>query len=349
MKKLGWVLFLLLGYLSSVSNAADTLQCKEVVRLYQERIDKADSTYKEINSLQMGDLRKTYSMDQLELESNILQNRLLNLMSIVIITLIVLSAGCFFYLKKQFCRLRHSQEALQEAKEVLEESFRNKSLLLSNMSHEIRTPLNALSGFSDVLTTPGIDEATRMQCNEIIQMNSSLLLNLVNDVVDISCLDLKNMQFQFKTIDATVLCQSVISTLDGIKQTQADIRFETSVVTLEIETDAVRLQQILINLLVNATKFTKTGIITLRLEEEEGEGMARFSVTDTGCGIPPEQQGRIFGRFEKLNEKAQGTGLGLSICRLIIKRLGGDIWLDSDYTTGARFVFTHPCRREVRK
>ena len=236
---------------------------------------------------------------------------------------------------------------LAAARVKAEESDRLKSAFLSNMSHEIRTPLNALSGFSDVLTTPGIDEETRKQCNDIIQLNSRLLLNLVNDVVDISCLDVTNMKFNLKQCNAVNLCEGIIQTLEGIKQTQAEIFFRTELPSLEIETDTLRLHQVLINILVNATKFTKEGSIILQLEQNE-EGMAQFSITDTGCGIPLEKQNSIFERFERVNEKSQGTGLGLAICQLIISRLGGKIWIDPQYTDGSRFVFTHPLKQEGR-
>ena len=236
---------------------------------------------------------------------------------------------------------------LAAARVKAEESDRLKSAFLSNMSHEIRTPLNALSGFSDVLTTPGIDEETRKQCNDIIQLNSRLLLNLVNDVVDISCLDVTNMKFNLKQCNAVNLCEGIIQTLEGIKQTQAEIFFRTELPSLEIETDTLRLHQVLINILVNATKFTKEGSIILQLEQNE-EGMAQFSITDTGCGIPSEKQNSIFERFERVNEKSQGTGLGLAICQLIISRLGGKIWIDPQYTDGSRFVFTHPLKQEGR-
>ena len=106
------------------------------------------------------------------------------------------------------------------------------------------------------------------------------------------------------------------------------------------------MQQLLINLLINATKFTTEGSITLEIRKESDD-TAVFSVTDTGCGIPPENQGRIFNRFEKLNEGAQGTGLGLSICQLIVEQIGGRIWIDPEYTTGARFVFTHPIKPDA--
>ena len=161
--------------------------------------------------------------------------------------------------------------------------------------------------------------------------------------MDISCLDVTNMKFNLKQCNAVNLCEGIIQTLEGIKQTQAEIFFRTELPSLEIETDTLRLHQVLINILVNATKFTKEGSIILQLEQNE-EGMAQFSITDTGCGIPLEKQGLIFERFEKLNDFAQGSGLGLSICQLIVTYMRGRIWVDSNYTQGARFCFTHPLK-----
>ena len=208
------------------------------------------------------------------------------------------------------------------------------------MSHEIRTPLNALSGFSSILTDTNIDQSIRQQCNDIIQQNSDLLLKLIDDVVDLSSLERGKMQFRMGTHDAIFLCRNVIDTVEKIKQTAAAVLFQTSLEKLELYTDEARLQQLLINLLINATKFTSEGSITLSLEVQ-GD-MAIFSVTDTGCGIAPEKQGKIFNRFEKLDENAQGSGLGLSICQLIVEHFGGKIWIDSEYTNGSRFIFTHP-------
>lgn len=318
---------------------------EEAALLYDSITTIVFSNYQEINTRKVEDMRKNYSINELELENNKQRNDLLRLVLISLLILIAASVFCFIYLKHQKRKLRLSQENLQKAKEAVEESIRNKSLFLSNMSHEIKTPLNALSGFSEVLTTPGIDDAVRMQCNEIIQLNSQLLLNLINDVVDISCLDANNMKFNLKTCEAVSLCRNVVNTLEGIKQTQAAILFETSLSSLNILTDTLRLQQVLINILVNATKFTKQGTITLKLERNAAE-MAEFSVTDTGCGIPIEKQDNVFNRFEKVSEKVHGTGLGLAICQLIIKRLGGEIWIDPHYTDGARFIFTHPLIKE---
>ena len=322
-------------------------QYEKAANLYKELGEKIDSDYKEISIHKVKDLRNTYSIDELQLANNQQQNHLLLLALIVLPCLIIITIFGFLYLKRKAKKLMLSKRKLQKAEKAVENSIRNKSLFISNMSHEIRTPLNALSGFSDVLTTPGIDEETRKQCNDIIQLNSRLLLNLVNDVVDISCLDVTNMKFNLKQCNAVNLCKGIIQTLEGIKQTQAEIFFRTELPSLEIETDTLRLHQVLINILVNATKFTKEGSIILQLEQNE-EGMAQFSITDTGCGIPSEKQSSIFERFERVNEKSQGTGLGLAICQLIISRLGGRIWIDPQYTDGSRFVFTHPLKQEGR-
>ena len=119
--------------------------------------------------------------------------------------------------------------------------------------------------------------------------------------------------------------------------------------SLILNTDEQRLKQVLINLLTNASKFTPSGIICLSIQIKEERNEVEFSVTDTGCGIPVEKAEKVFARFEKLNEHAQGTGLGLSICKINVENLGGKIWVDTSYTNGARFVFTHPLKTVPQK
>ncbi|MCZ2503153.1 HAMP domain-containing sensor histidine kinase [Bacteroides fragilis] len=276
------------------------------------------------------------------------QKKIWKLVFITILCLVVLLFVGLLYLRRAERKLLFSREELQKAKRLAEESVRNKSVFLSNMSHEIKTPLNALAGFSEILITPGIDDEVRAQCNDVIRLNSDLLLHLVNDVVDVSCLDVANMRFSVVPHEVVALCRNVVEMLRNIKQTSAEMIFETELSALEMETDPCRLQQVLINLLVNATKFTKEGYITLTLRINEA-GVPEFMVTDTGCGIPLENQEAVFSRFEKLNEGIQGTGLGLSICKLIINRMGGDIRVDSTYSKGARFIFTHPLKQEENR
>ena len=317
---------------------------REACAIFQDINIARDSINARNYSTQINLLRTIYQVDRLEMDNQSERSRLLFYSIIGCILILGISIVSVLYIRKINARLIASQHKLEKARQSAENSIRTKSLFLSNMSHEIRTPLNALSGFSEVLTTPGIDEDTRKQCYEIIQLNSRLLINLLNDVVDISCLDIKNMKFDLKVCDAVPLCEGIIQTVEGIKQTQAALSFETTLPSLEIETDIFRLPQVLINILVNATKFTKEGSIILRLEQNE-EGMAQFSVTDTGCGIPLEKQPTIFNRFERVDEKSQGTGIGLSICQFIIDQLGGNIWIDPEYTNGSRFIFTHPLKQ----
>ena len=272
----------------SWADAAKEMQAGHYDRacsLYVDLSNLTISTFQEINSREVKDLRNEYSIDEVLLQKNLHQSRLLKLTWVAGIVLVGMFVICFFYIRRQNKLLACSREELNKAKLLAEDSIRNKSLFLSNMSHEIKTPLNALSGFAEVLTMPGIDEGTRNQCNEIIQLNSELLLKLINDVIDISCLDIANMKFNIKPCEAVSLCRNVVKTLSSIKQTDAEILFETELTSLELDTDIERLQQLLINLLVNATKFTKEGTITLKLEKTE-DGKAQFSVTDTGCGIP---------------------------------------------------------------
>ena len=264
----------------------------------------------------------------------------------LVVVLILLGVGIVVS-RKYNRRLKKMREELNEARKVAENSMHLKSLFLSNMSHEIRTPLNALAGFSAILAEDNLDNETRQQFEAIIHQNSDLLLKLINDVVDFSRQQNGEMQFKIEEQDAVEICRNVVETVDKVKRTAAEIRFESDIDSLTLSTDKARLQQMLINLLVNANKFTDKGSIVLTLKKDGN--VAQFSVTDTGCGIAPEKREKIFNRFEKLDENAQGTGLGLSICQLIIEHLGGKIWVDPDYNDGARFCFTHPIERKEAK
>lgn len=316
-------------------------QSLEACRSYDSINILRDSLDAKSYSRQITELHTLYQIDQSELDNVKWQKLVLYWSISLILIILILIVFFIFRIKRENKYLLRSQKEQEKAKKQAENSIRTKSLFLSNMSHEIRTPLNALSGFSTILTEESIDTETRKQCNDIIQQNSELLLQLINDVIDLSSLEIGKMAFKFKDYDAVAICRNVIDMVEKIKQTNADVYFDTPLNSLILSTDNARLQQVLINLLINATKFTPQGSITLKLDIQN-DTIACFSVTDTGYGIPKEKQDQIFNRFEKLNENAQGTGLGLSICQLIIEQLGGKIWIDPDYTGGARFIFTHP-------
>ncbi len=246
---------------------------------------------------------------------------------------------------KKIFRLKHSQMRQEAMKEKAVQAIQRKNMFLSNMSHEIRTPLNAIVGFSAVLTDEdeSFDDESRREFSEIIKVNSFQLLKLINDILDFSDFENDNITFNIRTHDAVKLCNEVVETVMASRKLEVEMRFDTDLSVLMLDTDDARLRQVLINLLVNATKFTEQGSIVLELKMADA-GTALFSVTDTGCGIPPEKQHLIFERFEKLNDFVQGSGLGLSICQLIVKYMNGKLWVDSGYTRGARFCFTHPLK-----
>lgn len=232
---------------------------------------------------------------------------------------------------------------LQEAKEKAEESNRLKSAFLANMSHEIRTPLNAIVGFSKLVIDAECTNE-KEQYAEIIERNSEILLNLFNDILDLSSLEADSLSFNIRPIKLIDIClqleqQFCYKVKNGTKLILDDVDTE-----LYVSGDWNRIIQIISNLLSNAAKFTPKGEIHFGYREKED--FVEFYVKDSGIGIPAERVATIFQRFGKINDFVQGTGLGLTLCRMLVEKMGGRIWLRSQEGKGSRFYFTLPLIRQ---
>lgn len=273
---------------------------------------------------------------------------------VTVLIIVLISALCItIHLLRRSRRL--SAKLVKQGKELLvakynaEEANHAKSRFIANISHEIRTPLNAVLGFSQLFANDQIELTAeeRKQYAELIMTNGNMLLKLVDDVLDMSKIEAGKLKFNIGEHDVVALVNTAAKIAEtNNKSEDVEIRVATSISHLTIETDRERLLQVLANLTTNAKKCTEHGSITIALEKQPKDDMISISVSDTGCGIPKEKAEEVFERFRKLDSFRQGTGLGLSICRAFVEELGGKIWVDTTYTEGARFVFTHPIRQK---
>ena len=268
---------------------------------------------------------------------------------IFLVTALTISLHYLILSKKLEKKLIDRGHELEIARDKAEEANAMKSAFIANMSHEIRTPLNAIVGFSQLLTEPEIplSNEEKLEYGGYIKVNSDTLLNLVNDILQISRMDAKSMEFNIVDADMVEICRAAVETARANLSPEVSIIAKLPEHTVPVQTDVLRLHQVFNNLLTNAKKFTERGTITVAIEDSVKIDEIRISVTDTGCGIPADKADFIFQRFKQIDSFKQGTGLGLSITRSIIENLGGRIWLDTEYSDGARFVFTHPIRQKI--
>ena len=235
--------------------------------------------------------------------------------------------------------LQNIEQELIKARIKAEQSDRLKSAFLANMSHEIRTPLNAIVGFSQLLPDADTVEEKKLY-SDIINQNSDILLQLINDILDLSKIEAGTFEYVKRPMNLGEACRTIYTTHKERVKEGVKLVFDNGEGNLLIEGDSNRITQVITNFITNACKFTDTGEIRFGFEKQGGD--IRVYVKDTGIGIDPAEVNRIFDRFVKLNSFVQGTGLGLSICRMIIEKLGGEIGVDSKPGKGSTFYFTIP-------
>lgn len=342
-----------------------TTEYNKILEAYNQL--KAVEKYRELQILyDVNELKaQNAQLDLEKREAEIKSNRALIRITFIAISVLLclLAMACWFYYRtKRLAKsLQRSKQKLQEEQETLlktqkaltiardqaESANRMKTLFIQNMSHEIRTPLNAIVGFSHIMTesVQGDKKEEMADYSKVINANSELLLTLVGDVLDIAKMETGEIKLNLQPCSLQSICKMAISNVLHRAQPGVKMYFHTDVVQdITLLTDATRLEQVLINFLTNAAKFTKKGEIVLSYSVDYEKQEVIFSVTDTGTGIPADKAEVIFERFEKLDTFAQGTGLGLHICRLIANMLKGKVMVDTSYTKGARFIFIHPMK-----
>ena len=348
----------------------DPLEQKVNILVAAGKIDEAMLAYDEVlkyienqnisaYSRQIDQLRILHNLIEKEKQNQLYQSRKIEIVHkqelliaflIFVVILILVLIGVVRYalninklknaLEREQLSLQESSEHLLVAKERAEKADQLKTTFVANVSHEIRTPLNAIVGFSTLLNE--VTEEEQAEFIEIINVNTELLLKLVNDVLDLSRLEAEHFTLELQDVNIKSSCQEALDAISHRVAKGVKLTFTPSDPSLVLRTDCSRFQQLLVNLLINAAKYTEKGEINLDYKIDKEKQQVIFSVTDTGCGIPQDKHQSIFNRFEKVDDFKQGAGLGLSICSEIANRLGGSVSIDSLYAKGARFVFVLP-------
>ena len=339
----------------------------KAIQYYRNYIDSRDSLAVLQEDVTAGEFAAILGVERLNTEKSELQQQiqkrdLVNKQRIIIFLIIILILGVILFYREHLLnsKLRISQKMLSEknqalltseehlrhAKEIAENASCMKTEFIQNMSHEIRTPLNSIVGFSQILSSYFNENDETKEYANIIEKNSTTLLQLVNDVLDLSHLDSEHEIPACHQVDMNGICRSCINEIRPKLYPDVIASFEPERESFNMLTNPERVTQVLINLLSNAAKFTNQGKITLSYHFNEAEHTIKFTVTDTGCGIPEEKREFVFERFGKINSFIPGTGLGLPLSRMIAEKMGGTLTIDPNYSNGCRFVLVLPIQEQ---
>ena len=288
--------------------------------------------------------RQTELLKQQKKEEQLRNQRMMAWVVLLLVVVVLLVYGMYRN-RKQVAFLSSLNAELDAARKKAEEADKIKTLFIQNMSHEIRTPLNVIVGFSQLLSEPEIpmeDEEKREMGRQILEQ-SEMLTTLLNDILNVAELEAGTYIMNIAEVACNDTCRKALSMVQHRCPPSVRMYFTTDLSdAVTVQSDVVRMKQVLVNFLTNATKFTEHGEIRLHCTDREHPGYVTMSVTDTGRGVPPEHAEEIFERFKKLDQFKQGNGIGLNLCRLISQQLKGMVMLDTKYTGGARFLFLLP-------
>ena len=311
----------------------------EACRIYQELYPPIDTLASQSYIRQINTIKAKYQVDKAETASNNEYNKIITSILVGTMALVTLFVLLAILLKRQREKVKLSTQKLATSRINAENAMRAKSVFLSNMSHEIRTPLNAIVGFSKLISSTN-NENEKNQYAEIIERNSDMLLNLFNDILDLSSLEADSLKFNIQPVKILDICLQLEQQYGH--KTQADVKLilDGGDANTFVSADWNRTIQIVSNLLSNAVKFTSRGEIHFGFLNKEN--FVEFYVRDTGIGIPAERAATIFQRFGKVDDFVQGTGLGLTLCKMLVEKMGGHIRVCSKENEGTTFYFTLP-------
>lgn len=317
---------------------------KEAYNYYKSSVQMRDSLDSSDMKRQLNELQVKYEIDKLNYENARLANKNKQILLITLSSVLLLVLGVCTYLYYDLKRERRMKKKLSELNEKAGESEKMKTAFINSMCHEIRTPLNAIVGFSGILTdeTITLDEAMKKEYYGLITVNAEMLTSLIDHLLVIANLDSSDEPLPCQRTNIKEICMQEMGKLERHSKPGITYRSELPAEEIFVSTNEQYLSLVIENLLNNANKFTDEGTVSLAVRFDKAQRVFEISVTDTGCGIPAEKREEVFRRFSKLDEFAQGNGLGLYLSRLIVRRLSGSIFVDPNYTDGARLIIRLP-------
>ena len=324
---------------------------EEAAEMYNKAYQLSDSIYKKDARTQINELHTLFHVNELDMERRLQQGRNISILIAIIAATLAILLGFGFWMNR---RLKRKNEELAETRDQAQESLRMKSDFIKNITHEIRTPLNILSGFSQIMSEQGdrLPEKDRQELSNNIQENTNRIAQLINQLLELSDTHSRSHIERTDNVSVNLMCQMAIASCGVADNGRHQFHFDTPLADdFTITTSEHYAVQAIDHLLDNAMKFTpEGGSITMRCSTQDHHstfggtagGFLSISIEDTGCGVPKEKADTIFEEFVQLDEFQDGVGIGLSLSRNIVRRLGGDITLDTTYQGGARFVLTLP-------